>query len=79
MDRFFRWCTETENAFKAVKTQEMEEIISLSREAIQQDAAANGLNISVEIDYNVQVESQDYFYLLPSPVTFNEEWAAWLN
>ena len=68
--------TETENAFKAVKTQEMEEIISLSREAIQQDAAANGLNISVEIDYNVQVESQDYFYLLPSPVTFNEEWAA---
>ena len=68
--------TETENAFKAVKTQQMEEIISLSREAIQQEAAADGLNISVEIDYDVEVESQDYFYLLPTPATFNEEWTA---
>ncbi len=67
---------ETENAFKAVKTQQMEEIISLSREAIQQEAAADGLNISVEIDYDVEVESQDYFYLLPTPATFNEEWTA---
>ena len=68
--------TETENAFKAVKTQQMEEIISLSREAIQQEAAADGLNISVEIDYDVKVESEDYFYLLPTPATFNEEWTA---
>lgn len=67
---------EIENAFKAVKTQQMEEIISLSREAIQQEAAADGLNISVEIDYDVKVESQDYFYLLPIPATFNEEWTA---
>ena len=67
---------ETENAFKAVKTQQMEEIISLSREAIQQEAAADGLNISVETDYDVEVESQDYFYLLPTPATFNEEWTA---
>ena len=67
---------ETENAFKAVKTQQMEEIISLSREAIQQEAAADGLNISVEIDYDVEVESQDYFYLLPIPASFNEEWTA---
>ena len=68
--------TETEKAFKAVKTQQMEEIISLSREAIQQEAAADGFNISVEIDYDVKVESQDYFYLLPIPASFNEEWTA---
>lgn len=67
---------ETENAFKAVKTQQMEKIISLSRAAIQQEAAADGLNISVEIDYDVMVESQDYFYLLPIPASFNEEWTA---
>lgn len=68
--------TEIENAFKAVKTQQMEEIISLSREAIQQEAAVDGFNISVEIDYDVKVEPQDYFYLLPIPASLNEEWTA---
>ena len=67
---------ETENAFKAVKTQQIEKIISLAREEIQQDAADAGLKISVEIDYDVEVESQEHFYLLPTSATFNEEWTA---
>ena len=68
--------TETENAFKAVKIQQIEKRISLTRETIEQDAAANGLNISVETDYDVEVESQDYFHLLPTSTSLNEEWTA---
>ena len=67
---------EIENAFKAVKVKQMEEIISLSREEIEQEAAADGFNISVEIDYDVKVQSQDSFYLLPTAAAFNEEWTA---
>ena len=66
---------EIENAFKAVKTQEMEKIIAVSREQIQQEAP-EGLDISLDIDYDVEVESQDYFYFLPTPATFDEEWTA---
>ena len=67
--------TEIENAFKVVKTQQMERIIALSREHILQEMP-EGLNISLDIDYDVEVESQDYFYLLPTPTTSNEEWTA---
>lgn len=67
--------TEIENAFKAVKAEEMEKIISVSREQILQEAP-EGLNINLDIDYDVEVESQDYFYLLPTPASFNEEWTA---
>ena len=67
--------SEIENAFKVVKTQQMEEIISLSREQIRQEAP-EGLNISFDMDYDVQVESEDYFYLMPTPATFDEEWTA---
>ena len=66
---------EIENAFKVIKTQEMEKIIALSREQILQETP-EGLDISIDIDYDVEVESQDYFYLLPTPITFNEEWTA---
>lgn len=68
--------SEIENASKAVKSRQMDKIISQAREEIQQDAATQGLNISVEIDYDVAVESQEHFYLLPTPATFNEEWTA---
>ena len=66
---------EIENAFKVIKTQEMEKIIAVSREQILQEVP-EGLNISLDIDYDIEVESQDYFYFLPTPATFNEEWAA---
>ena len=68
--------TEVENAFKGIKSQQMDKIISQAREEIQQDAATQGLNISVDIDYDVAVESQDYFYFLPTSTPFNEEWTA---
>ena len=67
--------TEIENAFRAVKTQQMERMIALSREQILQEMP-EGLNISFDIDYDIEVESQDYFYLLPTPTTANEEWTA---
>lgn len=67
--------TEIENAFKAVKAEDMEKIIALSREQILQEVP-EGLNINLDIDYDVEVESQDYFYLLPTPASFNEEWTA---
>lgn len=70
--------SEIENAFKAVKDKQMAEMISLTREQIRQESAVAGLfdDISVEIDYDVTVESQDYFYLLPTAAAFNEEWTA---
>ena len=68
---------EIENAFKAVKDKQMAEMISLAREQIQQESAAAGFDdFSVEIDYAVTVESQDYFYLLPTATNSNEEWTA---
>ena len=68
--------SEIENASKAVKSRQIDKIILQAREEIQQDAATQGLDISVDIDYDVMVESQDYFYLLPTPATFNEDWTA---
>ncbi len=68
--------TEIENAFNGIKSQQMDKIISQAREEIQQDAATQGLNISIDIDYDVAVESQDYFYFLPTSTPFNEEWTA---
>lgn len=67
--------TEVENAVKATTIQEADEALVFLRQGMQEQIP-EGMGISVDIDYEVDVKSQDYFYLLPTPATFNEEWTA---
>ena len=67
--------TEVENAVKASTMQQMDEALVLMRQAMQ-DQMPEGLNITFDLSYDVEVKSQDHFYLLPTPATFNEEWTA---
>ena len=67
--------TEVQNAVKASMIQQMDEALVVMRQAMQ-DQIPEGLNVSFDISYEVDVTSQDYFYFLPTPATFNEEWTA---
>ena len=67
--------TEIENALKAATMQQMEEAMVMMRQALQEQMP-EGLNITFDLDYDVEVDSQDYFYFLPTPATFGEEWTA---
>ena len=67
--------TEIENALKAHTIREMDEALPFLREQMMADLP-EGAPISIDIAYDVEAESQDYFYLLPTPATFNEEWTA---
>ena len=66
---------EIENALKAATMKQMEEAIVLIRQTLQEQMP-DGLNITFDLNYDVEVESQDYFYFLPTPATFGEEWTA---
>ena len=67
--------SEIENALKAATMEQMEEAMGLMRQAMQEQVPAE-LNITFDIDYDIEVESPDYFYFLPTPATFGEEWPA---
>lgn len=67
--------TEIENALKAATMQQMEEAMVLMRQALQEQMP-EGLNITFDLDYDIEVNPQDYFYFLPTPATFGEEWTA---
>ena len=67
--------TEIENALKASTIREMDEALPFLREQMMAEIP-EGAPISVDFGYDVEAKSQDYFYLLPTPATFNEEWTA---
>lgn len=67
--------SEIENAIKASTAQDMEEVLPLLREQMLQDLP-EGLDVSLDLTYDIEVGSQDFFYLLPTPATYNEEWTA---
>jgi hypothetical protein len=67
--------TEIENGLKAHTAQEMEEALPMIREQML-GGAPEGAAVSLDLSYDVEVDSADYFYLLPTPVTYNEEWPA---
>jgi hypothetical protein len=67
--------SEIENAVKASTMEQMDEALVLMRQAMQ-DQMPEGLNVTFDIDYEVDVKSQDYFYFLATPAAFNEEWTA---
>ncbi len=66
---------EVQNSTKAVQTEQMDEALVFMRQQMQAQAPA-GFDISFDIDYELDVASQDYFYFLPTPGTFDEEWTA---
>ena len=67
--------SEIENALKAATMKQMEEAMGVMRQAMQEQVPEE-LNITFDIDYDIEVESPDYFYFLPTPATFGEEWPA---
>ena len=62
-----------EAATKSILTKKLDETIALMR---QQTAEQLPPGVTMDIDYTVQPKAQDYFYLFPTPVTYNEEWVA---
>ena len=65
--------TEIENGLKAHTAQEMEEVLPMLRQQMLGDAPAG---VSLDLNYDIEVVSADYFYLLPTPIAYNEEWTA---
>ena len=64
-----------ENALTARITQEMETLRTIGeQEMAQEGGLPPGVHLSMR--YDVSVEAPDYFYLLPTPATLNEEWEA---
>ena len=66
---------DVENATKAIVAQQWEEITAVARQQMQ-DQLPPGINVDINMTYELEVEAQDYFYFLPTPTTFNEEWEA---
>ena len=66
---------QVEYAAEASMRQQMDEALVVMRQEMQ-NQIPEGLNVSFDIDYEVNVTSQDYFYFLPTPITYNEEWTA---
>ena len=65
--------TEIENGLKAHTAQEMEEVLPMLRQQMLGDAPEG---VALDLNYDIEVASADYFYLLPTPITYNEEWTA---
>lgn len=66
--------TEIENALKAVVTEKLEgDILQPLKEQLNNTIPPN---ITFEVSTTFDARAQDYFYLFPTPVTFNEEWVA---
>ena len=66
---------DVENATKAITAQQWDEIITVARQQMQNQLPP-GVNVDINMTYELEVEAQDYFYFLPTPATFNEEWEA---
>lgn len=64
---------DTENATKAVLTQQLEEGLAMARQLMAEQLPPG---VTVDFSYTIEPEAQDYFYLLPTPATFNEEWTS---
>ena len=68
---------EIENAFKAVVRDKLEEgFLEPFKEQLNKIVPPG---VTFEVNTTVEAEAQDYFYLLPTPATFNEEWNSMLT
>lgn len=66
---------EIENAVKARLSKEMDTISALAQNVFAQSAPPE-LNVTIDFIYDVEVNSEDNFFLLPLDVTPDEEWDA---
>ena len=63
---------EIENALKALVTNKLDEgVMQPLREQLDKTAPPG---VTFEISTTFEAEAQDYFYLFPTPITYNEEW-----
>ncbi len=70
--------SDIEDVIKSRVSKSMEEARDQLDQQLDQQEAANQLppGVTIDLDYTIDPTAQDYFYLLPTPVTFNEEWVA---
>ena len=64
-----------ENATRAVTEQQWNEAMVVMQQQLNNQLPP-GVNIDLDVTYELDIQAQDYFYLLPTPATFNEEWEA---
>ncbi|MXV73918.1 hypothetical protein F4Z99_06540 [Candidatus Poribacteria bacterium] len=63
---------EIENAIKALVTNKLDEgVMQPLREQLDKTAPPG---VTFDISTTFEAEAQDYFYLFPTPITYNEEW-----
>lgn len=64
-----------ENATRAVTERQWQEVVTMMKEQINSQLP-EGMRIDLDITYDLNIQAQDYFYFLPTPAAFNEEWEA---
>ena len=64
-----------ENATRAVTEQQWNEAMVVMEQQVNSQLPPE-MNIDLNVTYELDIQAQDYFYLLPTPATFNEEWEA---
>lgn len=62
-----------ETATKSILSKRLDETIASMRLLISEQLPPG---ITIDFDYTVNPTAQDYFYLFPIPITYNEEWIA---
>ena len=62
-----------ENATKSILTKKLDETLAIMR---QQTAGQLPPGVTIDFDYTIEPRAQDYFYLFPTSVAYNEEWVA---
>ena len=65
---------EIEKTIKTRLIKEMETFTEATKKVVDNNAAADILSISFDINYNVAVEAQDFFLLLPTTANPDEKW-----
>lgn len=73
-----KWVTyfvgdDIETATKSILSKKLDETIASMRTQISEQIPSG---ISIDFDYTIDPTAQDYFYLFPIPLTYNEEWVA---
>ena len=70
--------SDIEDVIKSRVSKSMEEARDQLDQQLDQQEVANKLppGFNIDLDYTVDPTVQDHFYLLLTPVTFNEEWVA---
>lgn len=64
-----------ENTTRAVTEKHWNEAMIVMKQQLNNQLPP-GVTIDLNVTYELDIEAQDYFYVLPTPATFNEEWEA---